>query len=93
VLAVLASLFSLFCLAITAFIPNLIYVPWPRPYADLLWWQSGLLDLPFINLLLAIVIALLASLGLKSSIGSRTNHLYFLIVVLALVAFNLAIIL
>jgi len=93
VLAVLASLFSLFCLAITAFIPNLIYVPWPRPYADLLWWQSGLLDLPFINLLLAIMIALLAILDLKSSIGGRTHRFYYLIVTLALVAFNLAIIL
>jgi len=91
--ASLASLFSLFCLAITAFIPNLIYVPWPRPYADLLWWQSALLDLPFINLLLAIVVALLAGFGLKSSIGRRTNRFYYLIVALALVAFNLAIIL
>ena len=89
----LASLFSLLCLVITAFIPNLIYVPWPRPYADLLWWQSALLDLPFINLLLAIVIALPASLGLKSSIGKRTNHFYYLIVAVALLTFNLAIIL
>ncbi len=92
VLAALASFFSLFCLAITAFIPNLIYVPWPRPYADLPWWQSGLLDLPFVNLLLAIVIALLAGLGLKSSIGRHTKRFYYLIVALALVAFNLAII-
>jgi hypothetical protein len=93
VLAALASLFSLFCLAIIAFIPNLIYVPWPRPYADLLWWQSGLLDLPFVNLLLAVMIALLAGFGLKSSIGRRSNRLYYLTVVPALLAFNLAIIL
>jgi len=51
------------------------------------------LDLPFINLLLAIVIALLASLGLRSSIRERPYRFYYLIVVLALVAFNLTIIL
>ncbi len=89
----LASLFSLFCLATVALIPNLIYVPWPRPYVDLLWWQFGVLSLPFACLLLAVVIALLAAPITRNYAWARTTCFYYLTVALALLTFNLAIIL
>jgi hypothetical protein len=87
-LAALAALFSLICLAMIALVPNLVYVPWPRPYADLLWWQSALLSLPFASLLLAMGIALLAVLSMRRHAWARATHVYYLIVALALFAFN-----
>ena len=89
----LASLSSLFCMGMIAFIPNLVYVPWPRPYSDLTWWQFALLRLPFVSLVLAIVIVLLAGLGMRGYTGGRPMRLYYCFVALALLALNLAIIL
>ena len=68
------------------------YIPLQRPYMDLLWWQFGLLSLPFISLLMGILIALLAGLNMKIDAGRRTTNLYYLIVALALMSFNLAMI-
>ena len=93
ILAGLASLFSLFCLTAIALVPNLIYIPWPRPYADLPWWQFGILIFPFVSLLLASLIALLAGLITRRHAWARTTCLYYLSVALALMAFNVAIIL
>jgi len=93
ILAALASLFSLFCLVAIALLPNLIYIPWPRPYAGLLWWQFGILIFPFVSLLLAVLIALLAGPITTSHPRARTTRLYYLSVALALLAFNVAIIL
>jgi hypothetical protein len=93
ILTALASLFSLFCLVAIALLPNLIYIPWPRPYADLPWWQSGILIFPFVSLLLAVLIALLAGPITRSHAWARTTRLYYLSVALALLVFNVAIIL
>ncbi len=88
----LASLFSLFCLAIIAILPNLVYFPWPRPFVDLLWWQYALLSLPFVNLLLAVGIILMAVLFMRSYARARAARAYPFVVGLALLTFNLAII-
>jgi hypothetical protein len=93
ILVAMASLFSLFCLAAIALIPNLIYIPWPRPYTDLLWWQFALLSLPFASLILAVLIALLVGPITRSRAWVRNTRLYYLSVALALLAFNVAIIL
>jgi CubicO group peptidase (beta-lactamase class C family) len=92
-LAALASLFSLFCLATVALVPNLIYIPWPRPYAGLLWWQFGFLIFPLVSLLLAVLIALLAGPITRSHAWARTTRFYYLSVALAVLAFNVAILL
>ena len=73
---------------VVALIPDLIYVPWPRPYADLAWWQFAGLSLPFISLLLAVVIALLSILAIRSRAWARAAHIYYFIAALALLAFN-----
>jgi len=92
-LAGLASLFSLLCLAAVTFVPNMVYVPWPRPYADLTGWQFALLSLPFAGLLLGVGIALLVGLAIRSSPWSRATRVYYVIVAVSLIAFNLLIIL
>ncbi len=96
-LSALASLFSLVYLALIALTPNMVYtlayIPWPRPYVDLLWWQIALLSLPFVSLLLAVIIALLVGPGLRVHTGGRAIRFYYLIVAMALLAFNLTIIL
>ncbi|HEU0293071.1 MAG TPA: hypothetical protein VFR47_10075 [Anaerolineales bacterium] len=76
-----------------ALAPNLIYLPWLRPYVDLTWWQFALLSLPFASLALAIELTLLAGLGMRGHTESRAIHSYYLLVALALLIFNLAIIL
>jgi len=96
-LAAVASLLSLPLLVIIALIPNMVYIvvsiPFMRPYVDLTWWQFALLSLPFVNLTLAIVIVLLTGLSMRGHVGGRAIRFYYLIVTLALVAFNLDIIL
>ena len=89
----LAAFFSLFCMGFIVFIPNLVYVPWPHPYSDLPWWQHSFLRLPFLSLVLAIVIALLTVLRLRNYTERRAIHLPYFIVALALLTFNLAILL
>jgi hypothetical protein len=93
VLGALASLFSLLCLTLVALFPILIYRPWLRPYVDLTWWQFAFLSLPYVGLVLGIVIASLAGLGMRGHTGWRAIHVYYLIVGLALLVFNWAIIL
>jgi hypothetical protein len=97
ILAALASLFSLLFLVIIALTPNMVYIlaslPFLRPYVDLTWWQFAFLSLPLISLVLAIVIALLAGPITRSHAWARTTRLYYLSVALALLAFNVAIIL
>ena len=52
-----------------------------------------LLSLPFVSVVLAIMIALLAGPITRSHAWARTTRLYYLSVALALLAFNAAIIL
>jgi CubicO group peptidase (beta-lactamase class C family) len=92
ILAALTSFFSLFCLLLVALVPNLIYLPWPLPFMDLTWWQFALVGLPFINLVLAIGMALMAALTMRNYAWARAIHRYYLAVGLALLAFNLALI-
>jgi hypothetical protein len=97
ILAALASLFSLLFLIMIALIPNMIYLlaslPLWRPYVDLPWWQFAILSLPYVSLTFAAVIALMAGLRLRSKRDGRTIRFYYLLVSMALLAFNLAIIL
>jgi len=97
IFAVLASLFSLLILIIILLIPNGMYIlaniPLMRPYMDLLWWQIVLLSLPYASLLFALVMALMAILSLRDQEAKRAIHFYYLIVAIALLAFNLATIL
>jgi CubicO group peptidase (beta-lactamase class C family) len=96
ILAALASLFSLFLIAIIMLIPNMVYllafIPLLRPYVDLSWWQFAILSLPFLSLVLALAIALLDGLPARSGTVRRATRIYYLIVALALLTFNLAII-
>jgi hypothetical protein len=89
----IASFFSLFSLGFIAFIPNLVYVPWPHPYADLPWWQHSFLRLPLVSLVLVVVIALLSVLSIRNHTERRPIPPYYFIVALALLTFNLAILL
>jgi len=93
ILAGLSSLSSLICLGIIALIPNLMYVPWPRPYMDLLWWQFAILSLPFVSLVLAVVIAVLDVLSMKNQHDGWAIHFYYFSVALMLLVFDSAIIL
>jgi CubicO group peptidase (beta-lactamase class C family) len=95
ILAGLASLFSLLCLGVVALMPNLVYLPWPRPWVDLRWWQYALFLLPFASLALGAVVALaqVASLRLTGSRAwGRPLRIYYALVALALVGFNLLLI-
>ncbi len=91
--AALASLFSLVCLAVIAFVPNLIYLPWPHPFTDLLWWQKALLDLPFASLVCSAGIILIALIFIRNIAWRRANRWVTCLVGLALMAFNLVILL
>jgi CubicO group peptidase (beta-lactamase class C family) len=88
VLTTLASIFSLSCLLIIALSPYLVYFPWPHPWPDMLWWQFALFSLPFANLLISVGVAILTVLVLRSSKGFRTTCWYYLVVALAVLAFN-----
>ncbi len=89
-LAALTSLFSLFCLGMVYLVPNLVFVPWPRPYLDLLWWQFAGLSLPYTSLLLAVGIAVLTGLAIHSRAWTCATRFYYSVVALTLLAFNLA---
>jgi CubicO group peptidase (beta-lactamase class C family) len=97
ILAVLASLLSLLFLIMIALTPNMIHMlaslPLLRPYVDLPWWQFAFLSLPYVSLAFALVIVLVTGLRLRSESDGRTICLYYLIVSMALLAFNLAILL
>jgi CubicO group peptidase (beta-lactamase class C family) len=92
-LAVLASLFSLFCLVMIARVPNLVYVPWPRPYQGLYGWQFALLGLPFMSLLLAVALGMAVVFSMRGKAWTRALSLYYGLVALSLLSFNLAILL
>ena len=96
-LAALASLFGVFYLILIAQTPNMVYflaaIPFPRPYVDLLWSQFAMLSLPYISLIFGAVIAVMAGQITRSHAWARTTGLYYFIVALALLAFNMAIIL
>ena len=87
-LATLASLFSLFCLTIVFLMPNLVYFPWPKAWPELLWWQTAIFWLPFICFVTAIFIAVLTILNMRSNAARRATNFYYLIVALAVLAFN-----
>lgn len=87
----LASLFSLFCLAIIVILPNMVYFPWPHPYADLTVWQHILFYIPYISLVMACLAALLAGFAFKYHTLERSLRVYFLISILALLVFNIMI--
>jgi CubicO group peptidase (beta-lactamase class C family) len=97
ILAALASLLSLLFLLIIALTPNMMdflaSIPLWRPYVDLLWWQFAFLSLPYVSLAFAVVIALMTGLRLRSKRDGRTIRFYYLLVSMALLAFNLSIIL
>jgi hypothetical protein len=80
-----------------ALTPNMIHMlaslPLLRPYVDLPWWQFAFLSLPYVSLAFALVIVLVTGLRLRSESDGRTICLYYLIVSMALLAFNLAILL
>jgi len=87
-LTVMAALGCLVCLAMVVMIPNMIYLPWPRPYTELNLWQHVLLYLPYISLGMAMMVALLAGAayrkrGLRGFMGG-----YFVMAVVVVVAFN-----
>ena len=93
ILAGLASLFGLLCLAVVVLVPNLVYVPWPRPWADLLWWQYAALSLPFASLVIAAGMALALAVSARAGRGrawGRPIRNYYILVALALLGFNLA---
>jgi hypothetical protein len=60
---------------------------------DLAWWQFALMSLPFISLLLAVLIVLLAGLLTRSHPWRGTLRPSYVIVFLALSVFNLTLIL
>lgn len=91
-LAVLVSLFSLFCLMIVALMPDLVYFPWPKAWLELLWWQTAIFWLPFICFVLAIFIAVLAILNMRINAARRATNIYYLIVALAALIFNLVVV-
>ncbi len=99
ILAGLASLIGLLCLAAEAAVPNLIYLPWPRPWSDLLWWQYALFCLPFAGLVIAVGLAM--SLAVSSRTARATGRprrhrrlrIYYVLVALVLLGFNLVILL
>jgi CubicO group peptidase (beta-lactamase class C family) len=88
-LMALASLISLACMAIVVIIPNMIYLPWPHPYTEMRLWQQGLLYLPYLSLALAVIAALLGGMAYRRKGLAPSMRKYFVIVVLALVAFNI----
>ncbi|MGA2821807.1 MAG: serine hydrolase domain-containing protein [Anaerolineales bacterium] len=90
-LAGLASLISLFCLAAEAIVPNLVYVPWPRPWVGLTGWQFAALRLPYASLFLAAGAAVLTVLAWIRNSGGRGIRIYYALVALALLGFNLAV--
>jgi len=87
----ISSFFSLLCLMVLVVIPNMVYFSWPHPYTELKLWQHLLLYLPYISMLLAGLAAVLAMLASKNSSLVRFMRNYFLITILALLAFNIAI--
>jgi CubicO group peptidase (beta-lactamase class C family) len=91
ILAGLDSLIGLLCLTAEAIVPNLVYVPWPRPWADLPWWQFAALRLPYAALFLAVGAGFLTALAWLRSSEGRGIRIYYTLVALALLAFNLAI--
>ena len=97
ILAALASLLSLIFLLFIALTPNVMYflasIPLWRPYVDLLWWQFAFLSLPYVSLAFAVGIVFMAGLRLRSKSDARAICFYYLIVSVALLAFNVDIIL
>ena len=96
-LAALASLFGVFYLILIAQTPNMVYflaaIPFLRPYVDLLWWQFAVLSLPYIGLIFAVGIAVMAGLRLRDKQDGRTICFYYWFVSITLLSFNLAILL
>ena len=89
---VAGSLIGLLCLVAVLLVPNLGYVPWPRPYADLLWWQYAGLSLPSVGLLLAAGLAVLVSLAIARRAGEVATRTYLLVADVTLLIFNLVLI-
>ncbi|HZD56879.1 MAG TPA: serine hydrolase [Anaerolineales bacterium] len=89
-LIALASLFGLFCVMVILIIPNMVYFSWPRPYPELAFWQQLLIRLPYISLTVAGMAALLTGLALKNHSLEHFMRLYFLIAILVLLVFNIA---
>jgi CubicO group peptidase (beta-lactamase class C family) len=90
--AALGALVGLLCLVAVALVPNLGYIPWPRPYIDLPWWQYAGLSLPFAGLALAAGLALILGWALWGRAWGTGMRVYCAVVVLALVVFNVALI-
>jgi CubicO group peptidase (beta-lactamase class C family) len=92
-LAALAGLIDLICLVAIARFPLLIDVPWPVPYPELRWWQFAGMSLPYAALVLAAGAAFLTGLAWKNGLGGREIRVFYTVTILALLAFNFAILL
>jgi hypothetical protein len=57
----------------------------------MLWWQSALFLLPYASLALSVMIALLTGLAIRDRTIGRSMSIYYLLVALALFAFNLVV--
>ena len=87
----IACLFSLFCLVMVFIIPNLVYLPWPPPHSDLNLWQHLLFYLPYISIVLTGMATLFACSCVQKPFSLEwLIRLYFLVVILVLISFNIA---
>jgi hypothetical protein len=77
--------------------PNMVYLlaalPFPRPYLDLLWSQFAFLSLPYVSLVFAVVVMSMTSLRLRGQRETHAIRVYYLIVTVALLSFNLVMLL
>jgi hypothetical protein len=91
-LAAMAASFSLVCLALITLVPNLIYVPWPGAHRELYSPAlAAVMILPYADIALAggAVLFTAAAWGKRS--GTRAIRIYQTLVTMALLAFNLVI--
>jgi CubicO group peptidase (beta-lactamase class C family) len=88
---VLVSIFSLICVLIEVFIPNLMYFPWPHPFAEMNLWQHVLFDLPYISVGIAVISAILAVIANKKKALAPSLGIYFGATVLAGLVFNIVV--
>jgi CubicO group peptidase (beta-lactamase class C family) len=84
----LTSIISLICFVLVAFIPNLVYFPWPHPYAEMNLWQHVLLYMPYISLGMAACAAILVVIATLKRGLTPFFRAYFILSVVASLVFN-----
>ena len=87
----LAGFLGLACLVIIGLLPGLLAVPWPAPYPELIWWQFIVMSMPYIALTLAVGAATLTTLAWVRNQDGRGSRIYYTLVALFLVVFNVAV--